>query len=381
MVALALLMGSCAGLFVGERVAQVVPERQNWNGVKINGDIERIEAQSFELLGYSGYEYKGELLNQTTTEFNLRGDVVSVVSVDDLALDNESYSYTYDSEGRLVGKVVSFGSTSDEHRYTLDEYGCVTVDEIYVDGGELESRVVISYDRAGNDVEHVATNRVGRTTFVQQRLYDDNNQCVEVVYSDGDDQVRSRVTTTYDAEGRKLSVVTYEGRNAMKSRVEYAYVDGEVLCTTYDESGAFVSKTGERRDDEDRIVVATNYDSEGAVIVRSVTSYDAAGRIAEHSTINGVDELVSLKSYEYDENGCLVKFTEDDKQTPSLTVILYTYDEYQNLVKERCYMGKHLVCQYITEYNITYRTAEEPAAEEGVEGSAEGNAASLSEQI
>ena len=365
--AFALLFGSCAGLYVSERVALAVPERQNWSGVKINGDIERIEAQSFELLGYSGYEYKGELLNQTTTEFNLRGDVVSVVSVDDQMPDSESYSYTYDSEGRLVGKVISFGSSSDEHRYTLDEYGCITVDEIYTDGGELDSRITISYDNAGNDVEHVATNRVGRTTFVQQRHYDQNNQCVEELYSDGDSEVRSRVTTTYDAEGRKLSVVTYEGRNLLKSSVEYAYVDGEVLCTTYDESGAFVSKVGERVDAEGRVVEATSYDAQGAIISRDATVYDAEGRIVEQNTTNGAEEVVVNKVYEYDENGCLVKLTENDLQIPALTVFVYTYDDQLNLVKERCYMGKYLVCQYVIEYNITYREAEEANADETLE--------------
>lgn len=360
-------MGSCAGLFVSERVAQAVPERQNWSGAKINGDIERIEAQSFELLGYSGYEYKGELLNQTTTEFNLRGDVVSVVSVDDQMLDNESYSYTYDSDGRLVGKVASYGNTSDEHRYTLDEYGCVTVDEIYTNGGELDSRVTISYDNAGNDVEHIATNRVGRTTFVQQRLYDQNNQCVEVIYIDGESEVRSRVTIAYDAEGRKIGVVTYEGRNTQRGRVEYEYADNETICTTYDDSDSFVSKVGERVDSEGRVVEAASYDAEGAIISRNLTTYDAEGRIAEQSTINRDEELVLSKKYEYDENGCLVRFTEDDKQTPSLTVILYTYDEQHNLIKERCYMGKYLVSQYVTEYNITYREADAATSEEPVE--------------
>lgn len=356
-VAMTLLLGSCADMRDNQRVALEIPMRQNWSGVELFGDIERIEARSYELLGYYGFDYKGELLNQTTTEFNLRGDVVSSTSIDDQTLNNESMSYTYNADGRLVGKVASFGSSMDEHRYTLDRYGCVVVDELYANGGELESVVKIDYDRAGNDVKHLAMNRLGNTTFVQSRVYDAANRCVEVIFSDGEEQVRSRETVTYDGAGRKTEVTSYEGYDIVKSRAEYLYGDSEVICTTYDEVGAFVSKVGERYDENGLVVESVTYNANDEVVSKIVTEYNEQGRVALVRQSDCNDALLSLKVYEYDANGSLIKLSEEDKQLKSLSVILYSYDEHKNLVKERCYMGKYLVSQYVTEYEITYREA------------------------
>ena len=356
-VAMVLLLGSCVEMRDNQRVALDVPKRQNWSGVELFGDIERIEARSYELLGYYGFDYKGELLNQTTTEFNLRGDVVSSTSIDDQTLNNESMSYTYNADGRLVGKVASFGSSLEEHRYTLDGYGCVVVDELYTDGGELESVVKIDYDRAGNDVQHLAMNRLGNTTFVQNRVYDEENRCVEVIFSDGEEQVRSRETVSYDGAGRKLEVVAYDGYDIVKSRAEYLYDDDKIVCTTYDEVGAFVSKVGERCDENGLVVESVTYNANDEVITKTTTEYNEQGSVALVRQSDGNDALLSLKVYEYDANGLLVKLTEEDKQQSSLSVILYSYDEQMNLVKECCYMGKYLVSQYVTEYEITYREA------------------------
>ena len=63
-----------------------------------------------------GLEYKGELLNQTTTEFNLRGDVESIVSVDDMLYAGESSIFEYDDKGRLVSASNSYAGALFEHQ-------------------------------------------------------------------------------------------------------------------------------------------------------------------------------------------------------------------------------------------------------------------------
>ena len=346
---------SCTEMLNTQRVALEIPERQNWNGGALYGDIERIEAKSYELEGQLGFEHNGELLSQTTTEFNLRGDVVSVVYVGDSMVDDESY--TYDKSGRLVGKVVNYGFTRDEHRYKLDNYGCVVVDEFYSDEGMLDSSVAISYDRAGNDIQHISTDRFGNTRFVQDRVYDENNNCTEFIFSNGDDQVRQRETFVYDDLGRKVSFALYEGYDVLKSRVEYNYSDDEMVSTVFDSAGDMFSKSVERYDAAGRVVELVSYNCDDVVVSKCVTTYDEQGRVVEVRTTDGGDELLSTKSYEYDANGCCVKRTEEDKQASSLTVVLYSYDEHKNLVKERCYMGNYLVAQYVIEYDLVYRGA------------------------
>ena len=357
LAAVAVAAVSCAEMFGTQRLSAEIPERQNWKGTTLHGDIAKIEALSYELEGRLGLEYKGELLNQTTTEFNLRGDVESIVSVDDMFYASESYTFKYDDQGRLVSTSNSYAGASFEHRYTLDDYGCVVVDELYLENGLLDSRKIVEYDRKGNDVEHRSVDSFGNVNFVQNRTFDDMNRLVEVVIADGDDQVRSREVYTYDAEGRKTGVTAYEGYDILKSREEFIYGQaGEsVEHKCFSDLDELLSRTIERYDAEGRLIEVASYLAlETPESIKRI-SYDESGRKSEERTVNseGVDTLVV--TYKYDANGNVVETREQNIAERSLLVTLYTYDEKQNLKEEREYSGAMLESQSVTEYVITYR--------------------------
>ncbi len=357
LAAVAVVASSCAEMFGTQRVSVEIPERQNWTGVTLHGDIAKIEALSYELEGRLGLEYKGELLNQTTTEFNLRGDVESVVSVDDMLYAGESSTFEYDNHGRLVSTSNSYAGASFEHRYTLDDYGCIVVDELYLENGLLDSRKIVEYDRKGNDVEYRSVDGFGNINYVQNRTFDDNNRLIEVVIADGNDQVRSREVYTYDAEGRKTGITAYEGYDMLKSREEFIYGEsGEsVEHKCFSDLDELLSRTIERYDAEGRLVELASYLTLETPESTKRITYDEVGRKSEERTTNaaGVDTLVA--SYKYDENGNVVEVREQNIAERSLVVTIYVYDEKQNLKEEREYSGALLESQSITEYVITYR--------------------------
>ena len=78
----ALLMASCVGMLGSQRVSVEIPERQNWNGATLHGDIAQIEEISTELTGRYGAEAMGDEQGRTTTVFNLRGDVLTITTID-----------------------------------------------------------------------------------------------------------------------------------------------------------------------------------------------------------------------------------------------------------------------------------------------------------
>lgn len=357
LAALAVSAVSCAEMLGTQRVNVDIPERQNWKGVTLHGDIAKIEALSYELEGRLGLEYKGELLNQTTTEFNLRGDVESIVSVDDMLYAGESSIFEYDEKGRLVSASNSYAGALFEHRYTLDDYGCVVVDELYLENGLLDSRKIVEYDRKGNDVEYRSVDSFGNVNYVQNRTFDDKNHLIEVVIADGDDQVRSREVYTYDAEGRKIGVAAYEGYDMLKSREEFIYGQaGEsVEHKRFSDLDELQSRTIERYDSEGRLVEVASYLTLDTPESTKRIVYDESGCKSEERTTNsaGVDTLVV--TYKYDANGNVVETREQNNAEKSLLVTLYSYDEKQNLKEEREYSGAMLESQSVTEYVITYR--------------------------
>ena len=357
LAALAVSAVSCAEMLGTQRVNVDIPERQNWKGVTLHGDIAKIEALSYELEGRLGLEYKGELLNQTTTEFNLRGDVESIVSVDDMLYAGESSIFEYDEKGRLVSASNSYAGAMFEHRYTLDDYGCVVVDELYLENGLLDSRKIVEYDRKGNDVEYRSVDSFGNVNYVQNRTFDDKNHLIEVVIADGDDQVRSREVYTYDAEGRKIGVAAYEGYDMLKSREEFIYGQaGEsVEHKRFSDLDELQSRTIERYDSEGRLVEVASYLTLDTPESTKRIVYDESGHKSEERTTNsaGVDTLVV--TYKYDANGNVVETREQNIAEKSLLVTLYSYDEKQNLKEEREYSGAMLESQSVTEYVITYR--------------------------
>ena len=354
---LSLTMTACVGLLESQRVSIEIPERQNYAGAKLTGDIAKIEAVSSELEGRFGREYKSEMLNQTTTEFNMRGDVLSVVSVDDEYPEAESRVYTYNDEGRLVGRVENFSGGCYEHRYTLDEYGCVILDELYSDNGILESRTSIEYDNRGNDVEYVTSDIVSNTTNIVVRLFDDNNLCTEVIRYSGNDEVRSRETYAYDAMGRVVESVMYEGYDLLQTKVCSAYGDNglDVDRTTYDDVGGVIAHEAQLYDDAGRLVERCQYDASGATIERVVLGYNESGNKISETTFASDDKPIVVRSYLYSDDGLLVEEIEDDILHNSYSVIVYAYDDKHNLIEERAYLTRYKIPQYIVEYAITYR--------------------------
>lgn len=354
---LLLLLTSCVSMLGSQRTTVAIPERQNYSGAPLTGDISKIEAQTSELHGRYGREYKSEVLNQTTTEFNLRGDVLSVLSCDDEYSQGESRQYAYNDEGRLVMRTEKFASGGYEHRYTLDEYGCVVLHEVYDESGVLESSTSIEYDLRGNDVEYVTRDGIGRERGVVVRIFNEANLLAELIRYSGDEEVRGRETYSYDDAGLLVESVVYEGYDMLQRRVVVEYGDNgcDRVQITYNDQDEVVEHYAESYDAESRLVERCEYDAQGVVVERMSMSYDAAGRKLSETLLGADDKPLKVRTYSYNEDGLLAEEVEDDLQQKTYSLVVYAYDDRGNLVEERAYLTKYKVPQYIVEYAITYR--------------------------
>ena len=399
---LSLIMTACVGMLGSQRVSVEIPERQNWSGVTLHGDIAQIEEISTELTGRYGAEHKGDEQGRTVTVFNLRGDVLTITTMDaevagtddaefdeifkqmvaeelliesdTTSMDNvevaantaeaeakamitEGYTYTYDEDGYLVGSLYSYDGGVVEHRYKLDEYGCVVLDEQLEDSGKLESRTYIKYDNRGNEAERRTEDGDGRTMLKVVYEYDNADRCIEELRYNDLDELQRRIEKQYDNSGRITQILTFDAYDMSDGSIKYTYGDNDrdTEYTSFDSSGAFEERVVERYDAAGNLLEHGRYDADDKVIEATLHSYDDTGRLIELRRMVNGDSLLSVSTYKYDADGRLIEATDEDKLYKSYLTTTYKYDEHHNLVEERVYSGKKREPQYVIEYVISYR--------------------------
>jgi RHS repeat-associated protein len=224
--------------------------------------------------------------NQTSYTYDTQGNKTNQIDA-----EGGDTSYTYDADNRLLTETLSRTDAAGEilletTTYTYDSNGRVTNT---ADGlGVVE---IIGYDGLWNiNYQH---NGLVAQTFT----YDVYNRLTNTTYDGVSD------TTTYDAEGNKL---TYTDRNGHVTTFEYdelnrlvntLYPDGAVQTVEYDAAGR----------------VSKDVDENGHA---SAYTYDKAGRRTSMT-----DALGNITSFEYDANSNLTK--EIDALSRETT---YTYD-------------------------------------------------------
>lgn len=229
---------------------------------------------------------------------------------------------------------------------------------IHSDKSDMHFSTELTYDKQGNPLKHVHTDKGNKTETVY--TYDDNGRLVKEAAAS--DNFTRTITYTYDAAGRltrkhhatentfgdsiRRDETTYtyaydEKGNLTEEKRVSVYSDGggeEVTTTyTYNESGKETLKKITFKDGGWN-QAETSYHENGAVYqVRKrnssvlgtrVTEYDEQGRLLREWTEKGTNGPLIDFENTYDEQGRLVKVTR------SSGTVTYEYDDKGNLLCE-----------------------------------------------
>ncbi len=252
----------------------------------------------------------------STTTYNSKGLVSGRTDTNgNLTL---SYTYTYDSRGRIISETrpgnstVTYSYGSDGRTKTVSDNGRQTTYTYDAMGNlktvhaPMSSTVTHAYSSNGGIKNTVSD---GATWTFQ---YDDRGNRTSMTDPDA-----GTTTYTYDALGRETRRV--DGR-------------GVVFVTNYDYLGRVTSLSSTR--DWTQTITHT-YGTSGTGQMRLVSEslgswtksyvYDAYGRVTGETMTNGTD-ITRSKSYQYGSNGLLSL-----KTLPGGVTNSYTYDAYGNL--------------------------------------------------
>ena len=250
----------------------------------------------------------------STTTYNSKGLVSGRTdSKGNLTL---SYSYTYDTRGRLTSETAP-GNHTFSYQYgnrtvTVTENGNRTTTKTYDAWGNLKtltdpvSSITNLYASCGD----IRRTTVEGSTWIFQ--YDDRGNRTSMTDPDA-----GTTTYVYDALGRETQHV--DGR-------------GVVFVTNYDYLGRVTSRTATQGNTS---TISYTYGTSGTGQMRVTGEsngtwtksyvYDTYGRVTSETMSNGTD-ITRSRSYQYGSNGLLSK-----RILPGNMEYDYTYDTYGNL--------------------------------------------------
>lgn len=223
--------------------------------------------------------------------------------------------YTYDQRGLMT----EWTDLSPTHRYvsryTYDENGHPAEEWLYLDNKLLEHGVIVC-DGDGNVTEEISYDAEGQVTSRVTSVYDAAGRKLSEVDSLPDGEPDNRFSFSYDEEGR-LTEMRSSGRFG-DTTFRYSY-----LC-----QGNRVEWRQEQPDGSVRSRIRT-YDDSGVRVEEEHT-----GRITEEIWMAG-ELLVSRIAYTYDAEGRKTEIREYGENGQLLQRVVRAYDGAGTLVSRR----------------------------------------------
>ncbi|PIE85985.1 MAG: hypothetical protein CSA05_02710 [Bacteroidia bacterium] len=198
----------------------------------------------------------------------------------------------------------------------------------YFSAEEIESKIVLKYDSAGNKTE-------------------------EISYM-SETEIDKHVYFKYDEKGNLLAeeICYADGSKSVKT---YTNKESEQWIETRDEDGELEEKIYRKLKNNKDILEETVYDEEEKQTEKQINTYDKENRLTNRLEFGRKNEFLAERKYTYNEAGKIIKRLSVNKKGKLIDAIAYVYDDEGRILEQS--LKNHLTIKY--EYNKEEKTITE----------------------
>lgn len=221
---------------------------------------------------------------------------------------------------------------------TFNKNGMFTLVELKLDSIKTE----YTYNDKGLKVSEQVTDLITGAKYSGSSLtYNLQNKLIEVINTDGNDNITARLTTKYDINGNIIDGRHHaaDGTVLITRKIEYDANNNETQVLIYGSTDKLTSITTNEYDENNNKIFVTQYNSSG--FPTSYTHYKYEGKnVVEELLLNADSVQLKRKTWAFDAKGNETAYNEFDSEDNEiigytkkytdgvLTSLLNTYGEY-----------------------------------------------------
>ncbi len=250
-------------------------------------------------------------------------------------IDNEIYTYDYDTNGMLVKEhYIVDGSEVETTIHSYNEKGQKIETTYYNSKGEKKGYwEVFIYDKRGDLVKEEHYSYYGEKVSYNEYVYDNNHNLTSNIYYYDGEAVHHH-TYTYDSDNRELSYSFISfGEIVEQQKCIYDKNGNQMFTEFYDRISESFTYNDYQFDENGNLVETINYNDSHNENYRITYIYDKSGNKTEEKKTNSDDEVEYYYQWQYDNNGNTIRYVAYTVGSKEYTN-QYTYDDNNNLIED-----------------------------------------------
>ena len=212
----------------------------------------------------------------------------------------------------------------------FDEKGNVLEEIKFNEDGEIDDRIINTYDKNGKLIE--MKNFFADDELAEHITFERNEkEQVVVSYKHYQDGEKDKVVYNYDAEGMLIEKITIDSYNEEESRENITYQAGKITQRKVVEYDELVLEENFSYSDKMQLEEHSKW-SEAEEDARYVNRFDEKGRIAKILKYNLKKQLIAKTEYQYNDDDTIKEIVEEVPGEKNTTFM--EYDASGNAIKQ-----------------------------------------------
>jgi len=197
----------------------------------------------------------------------------------------------------------------------------------YDDKGRSAIKDTYYYDGAGNKIAKIIKNARGAAQSKWLYKYDGSNKIIRMTLFGETNEILGRWTFKYDKDLNPVEIIESDGDDDIFNRSVSVYAKNKIFETNYNSENAVDNKRTYTLDGGGKKIEAVLYDQAGVEKIKTYFSYDTAENLIENAAYYPDGGMSFKFTHKYDSENMLIEKTSFDKSGNPDKIYIYTYEK------------------------------------------------------